>query len=65
MNVTLITPTPPDLDAFGVRIISSVMKERGHRTRIIFLPGGIEKLRFDASYRYQYPQKTLVQIADL
>lgn len=65
MNITLITPTPPDINAFGTRIISSILKKEGFRTKIIFLPGGIEHLRFDSSYIYQYPEHTLRQITDL
>ncbi len=65
MNITLIAPTPPDINAFGTRILSSVLRKEGHRTRIIFLPGGIEHLRFDSSFVYQYPEHTLRQITEL
>jgi len=65
MNVVLLTPTPPDINNFGIRIISSILKKEGHYTKIIFLPGGIEHLRFDASYIYKYSEKTLKQIAEL
>jgi anaerobic magnesium-protoporphyrin IX monomethyl ester cyclase len=65
VNVVLITPTPPDIDAFGVRTLSSVLKKEGVDTRIIFLPGGIEHLRFDSSYVYRYADQTLRQIAAL
>lgn len=65
MKVVLITPTPPDINAFGIRILSSVLKKEGFHTKIIFLPGGIEHLRFDSSYVYQYSIKTLEQISEL
>jgi radical SAM superfamily enzyme YgiQ (UPF0313 family) len=65
MNIVLITPTPPDINAFGMRMISSVLKKEGFRTKVIFLPGGIEHLRFDSSYIYRYPEHTLRQITDL
>jgi anaerobic magnesium-protoporphyrin IX monomethyl ester cyclase len=65
LNVALITPTPPNIDAFGVRTVSSVLKREGFPSRIIFLPGGIEHLRFDSSYVYRYEEKTLARIADL
>jgi radical SAM superfamily enzyme YgiQ (UPF0313 family) len=65
VNVVLITPTPPDINAFGIRSISSVLKKAGFATRIIFMPGGIELFRFDASYIYQYSKKTLAQIAGI
>ena len=65
MNIVIITPTPPDINAFGVRILSSVLKNSGFKTKIIFLPGGIEHLRFDAKYIYTYATKTLEQIGEL
>ncbi|MEW6416564.1 MAG: radical SAM protein [Nitrospirota bacterium] len=65
MNVVLITPTPPDINAFGIRIISSVLKKAGFSTKVIFLPGGIEHLRFDSSYIYHYSQKILEHISEL
>ncbi len=65
MDIVLVTPTPPDINAFGIRIISSVLKKAGFSTKIIFLPGGIEYLRFDSKYIYKYSRKTLEQISDL
>ena len=65
MNIVLITPTPPNIDAFGVRMLSSVMKRAGFQVRIIFLPGGIGRLRFDSSYVYRYPGKVLSRISEL
>jgi anaerobic magnesium-protoporphyrin IX monomethyl ester cyclase len=65
MNIVLITPTPPDINAFGVRILSAVLKRAGHGVKCIFLPEGIEHLKFDASFVYQYPEKTLQQIAEI
>jgi radical SAM superfamily enzyme YgiQ (UPF0313 family) len=62
MKVVLIAPTPPDINAFGARTISSVLKRSGCATKIIFMPGGIEHLRFDGSYVYAYPEKTLEEI---
>ena len=37
MKVSLISPYP-DITAFGIRIISSYLKEQGYRTQLIFLP---------------------------
>ena len=65
MNIVLITPTPPDINAFGIRTLSSVLKQTGFDTKSIFLPGGIELLHFDGSYRYKYSEKILKQIAEL
>jgi len=65
MNTVIITPTPPDINAFGVRILSSVLKENGINVRIIFLPGGIEHLKFDASFVYRYKNRVLEQIVKI
>ncbi|MBI3378240.1 MAG: B12-binding domain-containing radical SAM protein [Nitrospirae bacterium] len=37
MKITFISPYP-DITAFGIRNISSYVKEHGHKTQIIFLP---------------------------
>lgn len=65
MKIGLITPTPPDISAFGVRSLSAFLKAAGHGTQCIFLPGGIEKLRNQKEYIYQYPQKVIDQIVEL
>jgi len=65
MKAVIITPTPPDINAFGVRILSSVLKENGIHTKLIFLPGGIEHLSFDGTYVYQYQNRVLEQIAEI
>ena len=65
MKITLITPTPPNLNAFGVRTISSILKRAGYRTEIIFLPEGIEHLSADGTLVYHYPPKILDQIEQL
>lgn len=53
-TVVLVTPTPPDITAFGVRSLSSFLRSRGHKTRLVFLPGSIGLLQADGSYRYSY-----------
>ncbi len=63
--VVLITPTPPDLSAFGVRSISAYLRAKGLRTRVIFLPGSLGLLREGGTYVYQYPDTALQQIAEL
>lgn len=65
MKITLITPTPPDISAFGVRGLASYLREAGHHTQIIFLPGGIEDLSHDTEYIYQYPAHIIKQIVEL
>ena len=65
MKITLITPTPPDISAFGVRSISSYLRTNGHDTRLIFLPGSIGKLKDDEDYIYAYDDLVLKQIVEL
>lgn len=70
-KIVLITPTPPDITAFGVRSLSSFLRARGHKTRLVFLPGSIGLLKTGGTYNYSYSQKIqdalleLVQDADL
>ena len=65
MNIILLASTPPGINAFGIRIISSVLKKEKYSVKTIFLPGGIEHLRFDGGYNYQYQEKTLLKIVEL
>ena len=65
MKVTLIAPTPHDISAFGVRSLSSYLRENGHDTRIIFLPGSIGSLREEGSFVYKYSDRIIQQIIDL
>lgn len=37
MKITLISPYP-DITAFGIRTISAYLKNRGHKTQLIFIP---------------------------
>jgi anaerobic magnesium-protoporphyrin IX monomethyl ester cyclase len=64
-KITFITPTPPDISAFGVRALSAWLKLKGHSVTCIFLPGGIEQLRHSGSYRYKYPQDVMASILRL
>ncbi len=65
MKITMISPTPLDIFAPGVRILSSYMKKHGHETRLIFLPGNLLKLRFEKEHIYRYPEDTLEEVAGL
>jgi len=38
MNITLITPSSPNISAFGARSLSSFLKTRGHTVCVITLP---------------------------
>jgi radical SAM superfamily enzyme YgiQ (UPF0313 family) len=65
MKLTLITPTPPDTSAFGVRSISAFLRSKGRQVRLIFLPGSIGLLREEGEFIYSYPKNILTQIVDL
>ena len=65
MRVVLIAPTPPDLSAFGVRSISAYLKSRGHAVNIVFLPGGVARLKYKAGYVYRYDPRVLEELASL
>lgn len=62
MDVALITPTPPDISAFGIRSLSSFLKEQGHSVKLIFLPGGIDRLEVKGGYTYKYSDHILEDI---
>ncbi|MFC1848653.1 B12-binding domain-containing radical SAM protein [candidate division CSSED10-310 bacterium] len=65
MKITLITPTPPDISAFGVRSLSAYLREQGHAVKLIFLPGGIDRLNVEGEYSYRYPQQIINDILDI
>jgi radical SAM superfamily enzyme YgiQ (UPF0313 family) len=65
MIVSLLTPTPPDISAFGLRALSAFLKKEGHEVRSVFLPGGIEKLRHGSSYQYAYTDSVMDQIRNI
>ncbi len=65
MNVSFITPTPPDISAFGIRALSAFLKKKGHTVRCIFLPGGIELLKHGGEFTYQYPESVIRQIEEI
>ncbi len=39
--VTLLTPCPPDVTAFGTRSLSAALRAVGHETRLVFFPGNL------------------------
>lgn len=65
MRITLITPTPPDISAFGVRILSSYLRQHGKDVRIIFLPGSLGSLREKGDFAYSYDKKVVDKIIEL
>ena len=65
MRTTLIALTPPDVSAFGTRALSAYLKKHGKDVRIIFLPGGVEKYKYQKGYQYEYEKLILEQIIEL
>jgi len=68
MNITLITPSSPNISAFGVRSLSSYLNERGHVTQVITLPiiPKVFRNRFGHLYarEYKYSDKIIAQVID-
>lgn len=65
MKISLLTPTPPDISAFGIRALSSFLKNAGHQVQLIFLPGGIDLLKHGGEYQYRYSTHALDQILNV
>ncbi|MDY7033042.1 MAG: radical SAM protein [Thermodesulfobacteriota bacterium] len=65
MKTALITPTPPDVAAFGVRALSAYLKREGKKVRNIFLPGGIKKNKNKKDYIYQYERHIIEETIEL
>ena len=65
MKISLLTPTPPDISAFGTRAISAYLKAKGHRVVSIFLPGGIELLQHGKNVKYEYPDVVIEQLREI
>jgi len=63
-KVTLISPFS-DISSIGVRILSSAIKKRGHRTQLIFLPNLPDEKYDIPAYDFKYSDKILGEIVDL
>ncbi|MBN1232195.1 MAG: radical SAM protein [Candidatus Coatesbacteria bacterium] len=63
--ILLVTPTPFDISAFGIRALSAYLKHHGFKTRIVFFPGGINNYRHTVNYVYRYPEKVISQLIEL
>ncbi len=67
MRIALITPTPYDLFASGPRALSAFLREQGHDTRLILVPGETGRYKYRTNYIYQLPGTMiddLVRLAD-
>ncbi len=56
MRIALVTPTPYDLYAPGVRALSAYLRRHGHQTRLILLPGETGKYKYRRNFIYQLPR---------
>ena len=66
MEITLITPCPADIAAYGVRSLSAYIKAHStHRVNLVLLPGGLEMLNPDDFASYQYPDYVLEQLTEI
>ncbi len=65
MKMTIVTPTPLDLSAFGVRALSAFLKREGVEVRTVFLPSGVQKYKFRDNFSYIYDRKVLDEVIEL
>ncbi len=65
MKVTLITPTPEDISAFGVRALSAYLKRAGYHTRVIFIPGSHQRFSPEGDFIYRYKENFLEEVTEL
>lgn len=59
--IVLLSPTPPDCSAFGVRSLQASLKAAGHDVRLILFPGSIGLSQEDGSFVYRYPEAVVKQ----
>ncbi|MYL81751.1 radical SAM protein [Desulfovibrio aerotolerans] len=59
--IVLLSPTPPDCSAFGVRSLQASLKAAGHDVRLILFPGSIGLSQEDGSFVYRYPEAVVEQ----
>ena len=64
-KITLFSPTPPDLSAFGVRSLQASLKAAGHDVRLVLFPGSIGLLQEDGSFVYRYPNRIVDEALEL
>lgn len=63
MKIVLISPYL-DITCFGLRVISSVLKQEGHTTRMIFMPKS-SRVNPAADFLENYSQSVLNQVIEL
>jgi len=65
MKMTFVTPTPPDVAAFGVRALSAYLKREGKEVRNVFLPGGVKEHKHHKGFVYRYEDPILAETVEL
>ena len=65
MRITLVSPTPMDISAFGVRALAAYLKAHGYWVRTVLLPEGVERLKYRTGFVYQYKPHLLDEVAEL
>lgn len=65
MKLTLITPTPPDICAFGVRSLSAYIKSQGHAVKNIFLPTALKGRQTGQEFIFTYSEDILDDVISL
>jgi len=64
MKICFIAPYP-DITCYGVRSLSAYLRRQGFDTRIIFIPGYVDRIRLNSDFLYPYRRRWLDRIAEL
>jgi len=64
MKITLISPYP-DIASLGIRIISSLLKQEGFTTNLIFLPNITAEKREESQFVYLYDQSVMEELIEI
>lgn len=65
MKLTLVSPTPSDICAFGVRSLSAYMKSKGHTVKNIFLPTSLKGRQAGREFVFTYSENILNDLVSL
>ncbi|CAK8716606.1 B12-binding domain-containing radical SAM protein [Candidatus Electrothrix laxa] len=62
MKLVLLNPTPPGISSFGVRSISSYLREKGHQVTTVFFPGSLGLLKEGGGFSYHYSDEVIKEL---
>ncbi len=65
MEISLISPCPEVVSAFGVRALSAYLKRAGYRVRVLYIPGSHRQLSPRGEFVYRYEDELLEQVYEL